>query len=249
VKRAFTLIELLVVIAIIAILAAILFPVFAQAKEAAKKTQCLSNLKQIGTSANLYSGDYDDMILPPTMLDGSNVTVNTYDRLMQPYAKSNAIVACPSDSKSQRVAVVDGKIVKTGNFTRSYAMPSNLGWLWWARNYMHAVNYGEVTYPAITVQLYERTTYMGGSWNDSVVGNGAEEAEARHGAVTNIVYLDTHAKAIAADKQGKKAVVLPGYGCKTYNGLKFSCWDGGQEYGKIPTASGITTQCGGTDPY
>ncbi len=59
-KRAFTLIELLVVIAIIAILAAILFPVFAQAKAAAKKTASLSNLKQLGTAQLLYSGDADD---------------------------------------------------------------------------------------------------------------------------------------------------------------------------------------------
>jgi prepilin-type N-terminal cleavage/methylation domain-containing protein/prepilin-type processing-associated H-X9-DG protein len=61
-KRAFTLIELLVVIAIIAILAAILFPVFAQAKAAAKKTQCLSNMKQIGTAMNMYLNDNDDML-------------------------------------------------------------------------------------------------------------------------------------------------------------------------------------------
>src|ERR1700758_704620 len=59
-KRAFTLIELLVVIAIIAILAAILFPVFAQAKLAAKKTTDLSNLKQIGLGALMYCSDYDD---------------------------------------------------------------------------------------------------------------------------------------------------------------------------------------------
>ncbi len=61
-KRAFTLIELLVVIAIIAILAAILFPVFAQAKLAAKKTQAISNAKQVGTSMLLYTGDADDLL-------------------------------------------------------------------------------------------------------------------------------------------------------------------------------------------
>ena len=59
-KKAFTLIELLVVIAIIAILAAILFPVFAQAREKARQTSCLSNLKQIGLGLMMYTQDYDE---------------------------------------------------------------------------------------------------------------------------------------------------------------------------------------------
>src|SRR6185437_13395421 len=59
-KRAFTLIELLVVIAIIAILAAILFPVFAQAREAARKTSCASNLRQLGLGMSMYQQDYDE---------------------------------------------------------------------------------------------------------------------------------------------------------------------------------------------
>src|SRR5579862_7266477 len=58
--RAFTLIELLVVIAIIAILAAILFPVFARAREAARKTACLSNMKQLGLASQMYKQDYDE---------------------------------------------------------------------------------------------------------------------------------------------------------------------------------------------
>lgn len=69
-KRAFTLIELLVVIAIIAILAAILFPVFTQAKASAKKTAALSNMKQIGTAAMIYTSDNDDLF--PSVYDGPN---------------------------------------------------------------------------------------------------------------------------------------------------------------------------------
>ncbi len=61
-RKGFTLIELLVVIAIIAILAAILFPVFAQAREKARQTQCLSNEKQIGTSLMMYAQDYDEVL-------------------------------------------------------------------------------------------------------------------------------------------------------------------------------------------
>src|SRR3954464_10321579 len=85
-SRAFTLIELLVVIAIIAILAAILFPVFAQAKEAAKKTSCLSNVKQVALSTVMYAGDNDDTMFPtsysvsfvPPLVAGTVVGENWY---------------------------------------------------------------------------------------------------------------------------------------------------------------------------
>ena len=73
-RRAFTLIELLVVIAIVAVLAAILFPVFAQAKAAAKNTQDLSNVRQIGTSALLYMGDNEDRYVPVGSWDDPSVT-------------------------------------------------------------------------------------------------------------------------------------------------------------------------------
>jgi len=98
-NKAFTLIELLVVIAIIAILAAILFPVFAQAKEAAKKTQCLSNVKNLATAQQLYGGDYDDTVLPWLTCSGLNTfcpggPTNSDQRIwtgaIQPYVKNGS---------------------------------------------------------------------------------------------------------------------------------------------------------------
>ncbi|RYG20337.1 prepilin-type N-terminal cleavage/methylation domain-containing protein [bacterium] len=112
-RQGFTLIELLVVIAIIAILAAILFPVFAQAKAAAKKTQCLSNLKQIGLGAMMYGNDSDDMLFPWTYNhvetdgwwtrywfadmppSGSTKQPDFNNGFLGPYMKSGPIVDCP----------------------------------------------------------------------------------------------------------------------------------------------------------
>jgi len=101
---AFTLIELLVVIAIIAILAAILFPVFAQAKEAAKKTSCLSNTKQLGLGVMMYQGDSDDTCIPESTDTGTlRDDGSTYrpwapwTRLAQPYMKNLGILLCPEN--------------------------------------------------------------------------------------------------------------------------------------------------------
>jgi len=116
--KAFTLIELLVVIAIIAILAAILFPVFAQAKVAAKKISCLSNVKQMATAAQLYLADYDDNypiagLNEPSGFAFSNqiywyfglihisagaAQLQPQRGLLYPYQKSGPIVNCPDGS-------------------------------------------------------------------------------------------------------------------------------------------------------
>jgi prepilin-type N-terminal cleavage/methylation domain-containing protein/prepilin-type processing-associated H-X9-DG protein len=86
--RGFTLIELLVVIAIIAILAAILFPVFAQAREAARKATCTSNLKQVGLAMGMYTQDYDETF-PFGASNAATPTVTWYD-LVEPYVKAGA---------------------------------------------------------------------------------------------------------------------------------------------------------------
>lgn len=120
----FTLIELLVVIAIIAILAAILFPVFAQAKEAAKQTVCLSNARQIGIATRLYQSDYDDgepifyaynsdpTIYTPPQHKGTEV-------LLQPYSKTKDLFKSPLDVGSPYLAIDPG-LVASGTHPNTY---------------------------------------------------------------------------------------------------------------------------------
>jgi prepilin-type N-terminal cleavage/methylation domain-containing protein len=144
-RRGFTLIELLVVIAIIAILAAILFPVFAQAKEAAKKTSCLSNVKQIALSTMLYSNDYDDVECPDSVLEFTSTQYTahfwwggfsyqlpsfagpTYDTsygLLQPYMKNQPIYGCPDSSPI--LLTSNGNQNNPAGFPLGYGVNANL---------------------------------------------------------------------------------------------------------------------------
>ena len=130
-KSGFTLIELLVVIAIIAILAAILFPVFAQARAAARKASCLSNMKQIGLSTGMYVQDYDEQFYPhrfncpsgsacnPLMVEnGGNFAGITgaaqqkifWITLLQPYTKNYQVFQCPSNAYGWYGVNKDGQL-------------------------------------------------------------------------------------------------------------------------------------------
>lgn len=105
-KKGFTLIELLVVIAIISILAAILFPVFARARENARRTSCASNLKQLGLAMMQYSQDYDEKLVPTALNyplirpDGLAGSVALWPHMLEPYVKSLQVFECPSSTRT-----------------------------------------------------------------------------------------------------------------------------------------------------
>jgi len=123
-RSAFTLIELLVVIAIIAILAALLFPVFSQAKEAARKTQCLNNEKQIGLAMMQYLNDYDDTLPFGWTVDNTYIQTSgsCWDRQIQPYLGIGAIVSGSTSKKGLLVCPDDTSPLAGDAARRSYAV-------------------------------------------------------------------------------------------------------------------------------
>ncbi|HEY3413127.1 MAG TPA: prepilin-type N-terminal cleavage/methylation domain-containing protein [Armatimonadota bacterium] len=122
-RRGFTLIELLVVIAIIAILAAILFPVFAKARERAKSTVCINNEKQIGIALTQYSNDNDETFPPERIPPNWNLGSPTWKDALDPLIKSKDVWICPSNRFAWAPTGASGKGYgdECGRFPRSYA--------------------------------------------------------------------------------------------------------------------------------
>jgi len=206
-KSGFTLIELLVVIAIIAILAAILFPVFARAREAARKSSCQNNMKEIGIAFTLYHGDYDAMLPSSALLTTPATSVFASDRFIEfssnkgripppnnvvvkgtwpvllfPYMKSKDLIWCPSDPNRNDSATAETAVV-------SYFWKAALDYAWFGGS-NPAVGpvcrkEGDYDFPDNQVIFYE---HNGWHWSDTAKGLG-------NGVTINCTFMDGHVQA------------------------------------------------------
>jgi prepilin-type N-terminal cleavage/methylation domain-containing protein/prepilin-type processing-associated H-X9-DG protein len=204
-RTGFTLIELLVVIAIIAILAAILFPVFARAREKARQTSCLSNLKQIGLATLMYAQDYDECTpmlktLLPAAVDTTAGSVNDPQSpmvVLNPYVKNSQIFVCPSRKHGIPVA---GPFEMTYAFygydmcERCFGWPPGFcpipGWtqdMWEYYNGQNldlAISHGDPNAGDTVGKIIAR---------DSIKITGTEQ-DCPHNEAINALYADGHAK-------------------------------------------------------
>ena len=176
-RSGFTLIELLVVIAIIAILAAILFPVFAKAREKARQSSCLSNAKQLSLGMLQYAQDYDETFPRGNISDAFAGADPTPRGLLVPYTKNTQIWVCPSRNAQ-----------------------TNIGY--WQNSWTNNVSMGKVDDSVSTVMLAEGTYWLDGYWKNNsfpAVATGGENGRmqtmaTKHNDGLNFAFCDGHAK-------------------------------------------------------
>jgi prepilin-type N-terminal cleavage/methylation domain-containing protein/prepilin-type processing-associated H-X9-DG protein len=188
--RGFTLIELLVVIAIIAILAAILFPVFARARAKARQSACLSNMKQISLALIMYASDHDQLLpywcVWQNGTDHDNLDV-TWDVSINPYMKNSQLLICPDNTFNG-----GGNTHQSGK-KRGYAMP----------RYVAAQMQDAPPNPVDTLLLAEKGAYLSGSYEDAAVEHPKQagfselspsQVACRHNEGNTFGFVDGHSK-------------------------------------------------------
>ena len=207
-RRGFPLIELLVVIAIIAILAAILFPVFAKAREKARATSCLSNVKQMGIAQLQYSQDYDEKVLPVASFDDAGLYV-FWVTLLQPYCKSVDFFKCPSDGINSapgpwysplNVDVING--VAYHSYAINWLRQPD-GWVGscasWAGTgkvgvHVWGASLAAVQSPATTISIIEGNANE--FWSNAHLESHLNVGQRRHTDQMNVLFADGHAKSV-----------------------------------------------------
>lgn len=173
-KRGFTLIELLVVIAIIAILAAILFPVFARAREKARQSSCLSNVKQLVLGVMMYVQDYDE-VLPGYQFRNCPTSGDQWHEILQPYLKNTNILVCPSAANVNPGYGWNYRWMSYGTWDPAYPVTS----------------LGDFQAPAETVLLSDSNQYY---VRGPSIATPSYWPPARHNEGANFGLADGHAK-------------------------------------------------------
>ncbi len=211
VRAAFTLIELLVVIAIIAILAAILFPVFARARENARRASCQSNMKQIGLGILQYAQDYDET-LPASRNTGTSIS---WRWMIQPYLKSTQVNSCPSRVSGQTTTGGMGltfDISYAGNFCQGSGgsgVNSYNNGLGAFSNDDTGLPLSDFPSPATTIHVVEVTATRQSTINFSTAGAcGAYESYSQSGdclwsghlQTGNYLFTDGHVKSMRVSR-------------------------------------------------
>lgn len=190
-RRGFTLIELLVVIAIIAILAAILFPVFSRAREKARQASCASNLKQIGLAATMYADDNDEVHVPAYLPGNPRQDWGNYwVGMIQPYTRNKQLLACPSYKNPIEY-----------NYNLGYGMNYiylTLRWggtSGWGRG---GIPVGLITNPSETIVFADSQAHSGGGIDTAYVNwvrdPGDYCVRAKHNGTANVTFCDGHVK-------------------------------------------------------
>ncbi len=194
----FTLIELLVVIAIIAILAAILFPVFARAREKARQTSCLSNVKQLCLAQNMYIQDYDEMLTGREM----------WGEKLQPYVKNEQIFGCPSWGNPVRLTAQGYCQSHYGHLPMLRGLKGGYGVACYTTGSTTGRQLAQIKFPATTCWLLEYPTNTnpasaGGCTQHSNPLSGCADGprvDARHNGGANVGFVDGHAKWAKVDQ-------------------------------------------------
>jgi prepilin-type N-terminal cleavage/methylation domain-containing protein/prepilin-type processing-associated H-X9-DG protein len=198
-RTGFTLIELLVVIAIIAILAGILFPVFAQAREKARQISCASNIKNLGTAALMYTQDYDEQ-LPLAAYATTGFAFLLWHDLTDPYVKNKQIWHCPSSS----VRKTDQGGAITTHFGYNVRYLTTILPDFSNANGHTAVSLAAIPFPTETVLLADARASTANSWcgDDGKFLLPPSEADAHcwgrphflHNEGSNVLWVDGHVK-------------------------------------------------------